>query len=101
MDSYFESYGTANDARSSKRILITASGFINSAEELPCSSGHPTTGFTSVCGRPCLPGPALAPDELRKKRAAASLWRAGTIVWLSHGALLLRLRPQWPICRNG
>ena len=67
MDSYFESYGTANDARSLKRILITASGpdhkqrgeFPAVGASSPCRAwasstqgrSGPTTGFTSVCLR--------------------------------------------------
>jgi hypothetical protein len=39
MDSYFESYGTANDARSLKRILITASGADHKRRGVPRSWG--------------------------------------------------------------
>jgi hypothetical protein len=40
MDSYFESYGTANDARGLKRILITASKVLTiNGEQFPCSWG--------------------------------------------------------------
>jgi hypothetical protein len=45
----------------------------------------------------------VEPKSCAKKRAAASLLRAGTMLWLSAVvmALLLRLRPQWPHCLNG
>ena len=83
MDSNFESYGTANDARGLKRILITASGADHKQRRgVPCSWGiiamsrmgvvyagplwshhrlhfSETVTVRTCCpadGRPCLPG---------------------------------------------
>jgi hypothetical protein len=86
----------------------------------------PTSGFTSVClqdtccpadGRPCLTGPNTVgrwgleqprcsrSRELREETCRRFLVARGTIVWLSATgqwvALLLILRPQWRMCRNG
>src|SRR4029450_11579409 len=125
MDSYFESYGTANDARSSKRILITASGAdhkqrrgvsLQFGPSSPCRAwasstqgrSGPTTGFTSGClrdghGKELAGAQTVALVSLacvsarRVARRNVPPLPCGAPARLCGWvtALLLRLRPRW------